>query len=104
MVKFARKPLLRCFEGVDRVNRQEKHDVTFTYHTYRGLLIWCIQDQHIVHAPYMDAKMILKRLLIFNLTWGLLSYGLIFIPFVAVGNYRSQLGSIRQQAEAINRG
>ena len=60
-------------------------------------MIWVTQDEHHVHARYEDAKTLLGRLLRFNLTWGLLSYGLLFIPFVAYFNYRAQRNSIEQQ-------
>jgi hypothetical protein len=100
LYSFARRPLERCFEGIRLHAMPEPGDVTFVYHTYRGLLLWFTQTEHRVVAPPEDAEKLLKRLLRFNLTWGLLSYGLIFIPFVSYGNYRAQLRSIRQQAEA----
>jgi hypothetical protein len=78
----------------------EPGDVKFIYHTYRGLLLWFTQTEHRVFAHPEDAEKLLKRLLRFNLTWGMLSYGFVFIPVVSYGNYRAQLRSIRQQAEA----
>ena len=41
--------------------------------------------------------MLLARLLRFNLTWGMLSYGLLFVPFLAIGNYLAQKRSIEKQ-------
>jgi hypothetical protein len=36
-------------------------------------------------------------LLRFNLTWGMLSYGLLFVPLLAIGNYFAQKRSIAKQ-------
>ena len=100
MAKFALGPLRRRFSGLTFHELPAPGDVSFVYHTYRGLLIWVTQDQHIVHAPPVDAEILLKRLLRFNLTWGLLSYGLLFVPFLAIGNYWAQIKSIRAQASS----
>jgi hypothetical protein len=93
-------PLGRCFRDIQLHELPAPGDVTFVYHTYRGLLIWFTQTEHRVIAPREDAEKLLKRLLRFNLTWGMLSYGLIFIPFVSYGNYLAQRRSIAQQAAA----
>lgn len=97
---FALKPLHRCFEGIQLHEVPEPGDVLLTYHTYRGFLLWVTQDEHRVHAPLADAERLLGRLLRFNLTWGMLSYGLLFIPFLAVGNYYVQRRSIREQSSS----
>jgi hypothetical protein len=95
---FALKPLRRCFDGVRLHEVPEPGDVLLVYHTYRGLLLWVTQDEHRVLAPRADAERLLGRLLRFNLTWGMLSYGLLFIPFLAVGSYYGQRRSIREQS------
>ncbi len=100
MAKFALGPLRRRFNGLAVHEQPAPGDVSFVYHTYRGLLIWVTQDEHIVYAPPEDAEKLLNRLLRFNLTWGMLSYGLLFVPFLAIGNYKSQLKSIRAQASS----
>ncbi len=97
IAKFALRPLKRCFNGTEPRETPERGDVSFTYHTYRGLLIWVTQDEHNVHASCDDARTILRRLLRFNLTWGMLSYGLLFVPFLAIGNYKRQMKIIEQQ-------
>jgi hypothetical protein len=98
--KFLFKTLGRCFDGIELHEFAVPGDVSFIYHTYRGLLIWFTQMEHRIVAPREDAERLLKRLLRFNLTWGMLSYGAIFIPFVVYGNYRTQLKSIGKQAAA----
>src|SRR5262249_3887913 len=95
--RVGRKPLERCFLGIDLHAAPQPGDVTAVYHTYRGLLLWTIQTEYRVIAQPADAEKLLGRLLRFNLTWGMLSYGMLFIPFLAVGNYYAQLHSIRQQ-------
>ena len=96
---FARRPLQRCFEGIELHEKLKPGDVYFVYHTYRGLLLWFAMSEHHVIAPAADAQKLLRRLL-FNLTWGMLSYGMIFIPLLAIGNYIAQKRSIRQQLSA----
>ena len=98
---FALRPLQRCFKGIRLRELPEVGDVYFVYHTYRGLLFWVTQEEHRIIAPAEDAERLLGRLLRFNLTWGMLSYGMVFIPFLAVGNYYAQRKSIRQQAASF---
>ena len=95
---FALGPLRRCYEGIEIHDAPRPGDVVFLYHTYRGLLLWFTQDEHRVAAPPADAERLLGRLLRFNLTWGMLSYGMLFVPFVSLGNFYSQRRSIRAQA------
>lgn len=94
---FALKPLQRCFDGIHLKDFAGTGDVQLVYHTYRGLLLWATQDEHRVIVSADDARKLLGRLLRFNLTWGMLSYGMLFIPFLAIGNYYAQLRSIQRQ-------
>lgn len=96
---FARKPLDMCYRGIEIKQAAGPGDVYFVYHTYRGLLFWATEDEHRVIASRADAEKLLERLLNFNLTWGLLSHGGVFIPPLATGNYHAQLASIRRQVE-----
>lgn len=97
---FALRPLRRCYDNIETHESPSPGDAVFVYHTYRGLLFWFTQDEHRIAAPPAEAERLLGRLLRFNLTWGMLSYGMFFIPFVAVGNYYSQRRLIRGQAGA----
>lgn len=99
--KFALKPLQNRFTGLDLHDSRQSGDVCFTYHTYRGFLLWFVQDEHLVCASPEDARLLLARLLRFNLTWGMLSYGLLFVPFLAVGNYYFQKRSIAKQEREL---
>lgn len=94
---FALRPLQRCYHGIRLHEQPGPGDVQFTYHTYRGLLLWATEDEHRIIAPAEDAERLLGRLLRFNLTWGMLSHGMVLIPFLAIGNYYSQRKLIRQQ-------
>jgi hypothetical protein len=60
------------------------------------------QDEHRVSAPIAEAEKLLNRLWRFNLSWGLLSRGFLFIPFLATGNYLTQRRAIRGQAATMN--
>lgn len=94
---FAVQPLVRCFEGIDWRELPRSGDVTFVYHTYRGCLLWVVEDEHCVAARPEDAYELLGRLLRFNLTWGLLSRYLILAPVAAVSNYSEEWHSLRDQ-------
>jgi len=98
---FALKPLHRRFSGLDLHDAPQSGDVCFVYHTYRGFFLWFVQDEHRVCASPEDAKLLLARLLRFNLTWGMLSYGLLFVPLLAVGNYFAQKRSIKKQEREL---
>lgn len=97
--KIGLKSLRRRFSGLTLRDAPRPNDVYLRYHTYRGLLVWCIQEEHPVYASARDAEELLRRLLWFNLTWGLLGYGLLFVPFLATGNYVVQRRSIKRQQE-----
>lgn len=100
--KFLLNTLHRRFNGIDHRPNPQNGDVGFVYHTYRGFLFWFTQDEHRVFASPQQAKILLGRLLRFNLTWGMMSYGLLFIPFLAIGNYLAQKRSIAQQETQHN--
>jgi hypothetical protein len=72
-------------------------DVLVTFHTYYGVLAWVDQQTHQFHLPPTEAKEVLRRLRNFNLKWGILAYGFVFIPFLTFFNYWSQLRSIQNQ-------
>jgi hypothetical protein len=95
---FALAPLRRCYDGVRLHEAPGPGDVQLVYHTYRGLLLWVTQDEHRVIAPAADAERLLGRLLRFNLTWGMITPALLFIPFLAISNYYAQRRSIREQS------
>lgn len=98
---FALRPLERAFSGLTLREAPEPGDVYVVYHTYRGFLLWCMQSEHRFAAPPAEALLVLKRLLRFNLTWGMMSYGLLFVPFFAIGNYFAQKRSIEHQTHGL---
>ncbi|MDP1799023.1 MAG: hypothetical protein Q8K78_16130 [Planctomycetaceae bacterium] len=101
--KFGLRSLERCYVGLNPHETRQPGDVQVVYHTYRGFLVWFIQDEHRVSLPVKHAELLLKRLLRFNLTWGMMSYGLLFVPLLAIGNYYVQRRSVaRQQREMVD--
>jgi hypothetical protein len=102
--KFAMRPLERCFSGLELHDTPQPGDVSCVYHSYRGLFVYFVQTEHQIYAPPSQAKELLKRLLRFNLTWGMLSYGLLFIPFIAIANYYSQKSLINVQESDLKTG
>lgn len=101
--KIFRNTLFRRYEGLAIRTQPEAGDVAVTYHTYRGLLVWFVQDEHRFYANPSDALALLGRLMRFNLTYGMFSYGMVFVPFLAIGNYFAQRRSINKQAKQIRR-
>ncbi|MEW4451677.1 hypothetical protein AB1L30_03230 [Bremerella sp. JC817] len=95
--------LRKCFQGIDLHESPQPGDVTFTYHTYRGILVWSIQEEHTIWAEPVEARKLLGRLLRFNLTMGMLGTGMVFIPLLAIGNYLAQRRSIAKQERALDR-
>jgi hypothetical protein len=94
--------LRRYYQDITVHEQPNPGDVSFVYHTYSGLFVWFWQMEHRVNAPIEDAEKLLKRLLRFNLTWGLLAPGMVFIPLLAIGNYYVQKSNIRRQAAQEN--
>lgn len=99
--KFGLKPLEKRFEGLDLHDLPQSGDVCFVYHTYRGFLFWGVQTEHRVAAAPEDAKLLLARLLRFNLTWGMLCIGQLFVPWLAIGNFYAQKRSIEKQIREL---
>lgn len=99
--RFGRRPLEARFKGLDLRTSPGPGDVELVYHTYCGLLLWVTQTEHRVYAPPDDARALLGRLLRYNLTWGLLSYGLLLIPPISYANYVIQKRSIARQRDAL---
>ncbi len=94
-------PLQRCFEGLELRETVQPGDVTFVYHTYRGVLVCTVQEEHQIAADPDTARTLLKRLLRYNLTWGMRTNAIVFIPLLAVGNYFTQKSSIARQERAL---
>jgi hypothetical protein len=99
--RLARRSLGRKYAGLQIHEVPVAGDVTLTYHTYHGFIAWVAQTPHYVSLPPDHARILLGRLFRFNLTWGLLTYGALFIPPLAVWNYFTQRRSISSQ-EAEN--
>ena len=72
-------------------------DVLLEFHTYHGLIAWFTQTGHRVYLGPDDARTLLGRLLRFNLTWGLVTPGSLFIPPLSIMNYWAQRRSITAQ-------
>ena len=94
-------PLAKRFEGIDAHETPQQGDVQFAFHTYHGFLVFFVQTEHRVSCSPDDARTLLRRLHRFNLTWGMLSYGLAFVPFVSFFNYLAQKRAITEQESAL---
>ena len=94
-------PLAKKYEGIDAHETPTTGDVQFVFHTYHGFLLWVDQTEHRVSCPPDDARTLLRRLHRFNLTWGMLSYGLVFVPFLSFFNYLAQKRAITKQQRAL---
>ena len=94
---LARRSLERKYADLAVHPEPQPGDVVLTYHTYHGLIAWFTQTPHHVALSPEDARRLLGRLLRFNLTWGLVTYGALFIPPLAILNYFAQRRSIAAQ-------
>jgi hypothetical protein len=75
--------------------------VSFTFHTYSGLLVFFTQQEHRPELPLPVAVEYLRELHRFNLIRCLVPYpGMLFVPILSIINYRAQLQSIRRQGAA----
>jgi len=98
--RLARRSLERRYAQLAIHGAPRPGDVILTYHTYHGFVAWFTQTAHHVALPPQDARILLGRLLRFNLTWGLVTYGVLFIPPLAILNYFQQRRSIALQEAA----
>ncbi len=94
---LARRSLERKYADLAVHPEPQAGDVVLIYHTYHGLVAWFTLTPHHVALPPEDARELLSRLLRFNLTWGLVTYGALFIPPLAILNYFAQRRSIAAQ-------
>jgi hypothetical protein len=94
---LARRALARRYAGLQVHETPAPGDVTLSYETYHGLVAWFTQTSHRVSMPPGDARILLGRLMRFNLTWGLVTYGALFVLPLALVNYFAQRRSISGQ-------
>ena len=105
ILKFNRWYRRRAEASLERIYRDvgvptdpSKGDVTVVFHTYHGFIAYFVQQEHNLRLPPEMAELLLKRLHGYNLRWGWLARGSVFIPILSYFNYRSQLGKVRRQA------
>lgn len=94
---FARRALERRYTDLTIHPVPQTGDVVLAYHTYHGFIAWFTQTHHYVFLSPEDARTLLGRLLRFNLIWGLVTPGALFIPPLAILNYFAQRRSIVAQ-------
>jgi hypothetical protein len=101
IVAAAERALARCYDGlgVAPVPRSPR-DVRVVFHTYHGSLFEFVQIEHATFLPPDEAREFLRRLNRFNLTWGMLCRGALFVYFLSPLNRFLQLRSIRRQERA----
>ena len=76
--------------------------VVFRFTTYTGYGLWLVQSTHTYTLPQDVAQEVLRKLLRHNCTWGLLGPGLIFVPFLSVGEYWQRRREIAWQREGFS--
>ena len=101
---LARRSLARKYVGLEVRSMPNPGDVELVYHTYHGFIAWFSQTQHRAWLPPADARILLGRLLRFNLAWGALTYGSLFVIPLAIASYFGQRRSIARQLVAENVG
>ena len=97
--RLVEKHLWKRYDGLDVHESRQAGDVNFVYHTYSGFFLWYAMHEHRVYTSPDEARMLLARLLRFNLTWGILTHPI--IPIVAVANYYIQKWSIWNQERKL---
>jgi hypothetical protein len=99
--RAAAKALERAYAGLDIHIAPSSGDVVLTYHTYHGFIAWGTETTHRVVLPPEDARELLGRLLRYNLTCGMTSHGMVFVPLLAISNYMAQRSSISRQEASV---
>jgi hypothetical protein len=74
--------------------------VTFTYHTYSGILFYVNEVEHEFHLPPPVAEATLTSLFRHTARYGFFAYGALLIPVLAYYHYRRELRSIQSQADS----
>ena len=98
---FAKRSLRKAYLGIALHDPPEPGDVLISYETHHGFVAWSTSIPHIVAASPEDARILLGRLLRYNLRFGWIAHAGIFIVPLAISNYRAQLQSIsRQESES----
>jgi len=87
------------YEGLGVRKVPMKGDVQITFTTFHGVLVYWISMRREVWLPPDDARILLNRLLFFNLTWGIQCLAWFIIHPLSLTNYWRQLSSISRQEE-----
>ena len=94
---LAERSLKKIYASTTQSPEPREGFVLLQFHTYHGFIGWFSQAEHNIYLPASDALRILNRLLRFNLTWGLFTWGAIFIVILSLFNYVGQRRSISHQ-------
>jgi hypothetical protein len=97
----AARKLRSIYEEAGLPTKAGPGDVSIRFHTYHGLLVWQTETEHRLALPPAKARLVLKRLHRFNVTSGMLSKHLFFVPCVSLANYLIQLRRIRAQERLL---
>jgi hypothetical protein len=73
--------------------------VGIVFHTCYGVLHFSVHNTHNLRLSAPAAERLLRRLHRFNCTWGWLTPGGPFVPFVSRSEYKAQLRSIEEQKQ-----
>ena len=94
---FAARSLNRIYKSTIPLPEPREGFVLLQFCTYHGFIGWFSQIEHSMYVPASDVRRILNRLLRFNLTWGLFTWGALFTVILSLLNYFGQRRSISSQ-------
>ncbi len=95
---WTQRAFLRIYSDLDIHDDPQPGDVRIHYATFHGFLVFTTRSPHDAILPEADARKLLRRLLWFNLTWGLFAYLSFFMVPLAILEYFVQLRSFPAQA------
>ena len=97
------KKFRRVYDGIEFSNVDGPGLAKLHYHTYDGILVWFVQTEHQVYLKPDGARELLKRMLRYNMTNGLLAAGGLLVPLVAIPSYFAQKKSIASQEARLQK-
>ena len=95
--RWTQRAFARIYNGLNTHVQPHAGDVVVQYDTYHGFLVFNVHTAHHAVLPVEDARTLLRRLLWFNLTWGLFAWGSLLIVPLAIFNYIGQQRSVTHQ-------
>ena len=83
-------PLYKGISGIRRAGEERPGDVRLVFFTYSGFIIYSARAKHDVVLPADQARVLLRRLVRHNLTYGLFTFCGFLVPLETWMRYRSE--------------